>query len=214
MIYRATVGMGKKTVIPFRSEGRFLGFGANDEGKIKYLRLQMAAGEYQFKMPKSLRFAWQAQLTPGDWIQVAGDREIQRDTGEERWVAYHVQTGIPSPVTLLPELPPQQPEPTVKPKPQAQTILVCRKSDCQNRGGREVCAMLETLLQQHPQGDQIQVRAVGCMKNCKAGPNVVFMPDKARYSRVKVDQIPALMERHCSTGSKTSSLSANRAAAP
>jgi (2Fe-2S) ferredoxin len=35
------------------------------------------------------------------------------------------------------------------------------------------------------------------MKNCKAGPNLV-MPDKTRYSKIKSEQVPALIDRHFS----------------
>ncbi len=196
--------MGKKTLTPFRTQGRYLGFAPNETGQPKYLRLQMPAGEYQFKVPKELRYPLFTQLQPGDWIQVVGDHQLKRSTGEERWVAYQVTplaspiagdglsdnvVGIPANSNLQPVTQPVA--------PRGQTILVCGKSDCMKRGGREVMARLQELIQTHPQSDQIQIRVVGCMKDCKAGPNLVFMPDKSRYSRVSSHQLPALVQSHC-----------------
>ncbi|OBQ32475.1 MAG: (Fe-S)-binding protein, partial [Anabaena sp. CRKS33] len=41
----------------------------------------------------------------------------------------------------------------------------------------------------------VAIKGTGCMKNCKAGPNLV-MPDKTRYSKVKAEQVPALINKH------------------
>jgi (2Fe-2S) ferredoxin len=191
--------MGKKTLTPFRTEGRFLGFVRSEEGQPKYLRLQMPVGEYHFKLPKVLRYSLAAQLQPGDWIQVAGDHQVKRSSGEEKWVAYDV---VPVPARHQPELgsgSSSDPRPDPVPAPQSpkpKAILVCGKSDCQKRGGREVIAAIEASLgAQDPQGCPMAVRLVGCMKNCKAGPNLV-LPDKSRHSRVTARQIPELLSRH------------------
>ncbi|NJL98627.1 MAG: (2Fe-2S) ferredoxin domain-containing protein [Synechococcaceae cyanobacterium SM2_3_2] len=206
--------MGKKTLTPFRTQGKFLGFAPHESGQPKYLRLQMPAGEYQFKVPKELRYSLFAQLQAGDWIQVVGDHQIKRSTGEEKWVAYQV-TPVANPdlsddsshgpcagdkrsddVLGIPSSP--HPKLMASPTaPRSQTILVCGKSDCMKRGGREVIATLQELIRSNPQADHVQIRVVGCMKDCKAGPNLVFMPDKSRYSRVSSHQLPALVQRHC-----------------
>jgi (2Fe-2S) ferredoxin len=43
--------------------------------------------------------------------------------------------------------------------------------------------------------EQVAIRETGCMKKCKAGPNLV-MPDKTRHSRVRAKDIPALLDKH------------------
>lgn len=187
--------MGKKTLTPFRTEGRFLGFVSSEEGKPKYLRLQMSGGEYQFKVPKPLRYALAAQLQLGDWIQVAGDHQIKRSSGEEKWVAYDVVT-VPArsqPLSLSNLAPDPHPP---KKAPKSSTILVCGKSDCLKRGAREVIVAIEASLRtQDLQDCPVEVRLVGCMKNCKSGPNLV-LPDKSRHSRVTAGQIPDLLHCH------------------
>jgi (2Fe-2S) ferredoxin len=34
------------------------------------------------------------------------------------------------------------------------------------------------------------------MKKCKAGPNLLVMPDKTRYKSIQPDEIPQLLEQH------------------
>ena len=62
--------------------------------------------------------------------------------------------------------------------------MVCQKSDCMKRGGKAVCQALEAALSDRGLEDQVTIKGTGCMKNCKAGPNLV-MPDKTRYSRIQ-----------------------------
>ena len=75
------------------------------------------------------------------------------------------------------------------------TILVCQKSDCMNRGGKTLCQALEATLSDRGLEDQVTIKGTGCMKNCKAGPNLV-MPDKTRYNRIQAAQVPALIDKY------------------
>ena len=64
-----------------------------------------------------------------------------------------------------------------------------------NRGGKAVCRALEAALSHRGLQDQVMIKGTGCMKKCKAGPNIV-MPDKTRYSRIPSTQVPAIMDKH------------------
>ncbi|NWF58761.1 MAG: (2Fe-2S) ferredoxin domain-containing protein [Fischerella sp.] len=86
-----------------------------------------------------------------------------------------------------------------KPQPtKVATILVCQKSDCMKRGGKAMCQALQSALSDRGLEDQVTIKATGCMKNCKAGPNLV-MPDKTRYSHIQATQVPALIDKHFAT---------------
>lgn len=96
---------------------------------------------------------------------------------------------------------PSSPQPAAKSaspskKSQAQ-ILVCKKSDCCKKGGIDVIKALRTELNDRQLGHQVNVKPTGCMKRCKAGPNLV-MPDKTRHTRVKAKDVPLLVEQHVS----------------
>lgn len=92
--------------------------------------------------------------------------------------------------SVIPGEPVQQP--AVKPA----KILICQKSDCRKRGGDAICTLLQQELAQRGLEDQVIIQKTGCLKKCKAGPNLVMLPDKTRYSKVEPEKIPALIEQH------------------
>lgn len=61
----------------FCLEGQFLGF-ANDDGKLKYLRLSVLSEEMQIKIPKAMRFNVALLLQPGASIRVTGTGKYGR----------------------------------------------------------------------------------------------------------------------------------------
>lgn len=164
-------------------EGRFLGFILED-GKPKHLRLMTADGEYSIKLAKALRASVGATLMPGAWIQVWGEKKTSAKTDGTKLKASRISTAPGQTETMLP----------VRPTPASATILVCQKSDCLKRGGKAVCKALETALSDRDLTDQVSIRGTGCMKQCKAGPNIVFMPEKTRYSRVSARDVAVLVD--------------------
>ena len=75
-------------------------------------------------------------------------------------------------------------------------ILVCQKSDCQKRGAGKVCKVLSEVLSDRGLEEHVTIKKTGCLKKCKAGPNLVIMPNKARYSRISSAEIPDVIEKH------------------
>ncbi len=186
-------------VSEFCLEGRFIEFVIKDGYKLKGLLLATHEGESYIKLAKHLRAAFDLRLPPGTWLQVVGYKEydIKKDKvtlKAERVMAARsemekVQTTTPV------EEPPSIDNVKVKPAKTKATILVCQKSDCMKRGGKAVCQALEAALSDRGLEDQVTIKGTGCMKNCKAGPNLV-MPDKTRHSRIQAAQVPALMNQH------------------
>lgn len=186
--------MGKKNkqISAFSLEGRFLSFVVEDGYKLKRLWLATSEGEQCIKLSKEARASVGQVLVPGSWIQVWGEKTVYLESSEIKLKAYQIKV-----VTLerSQTAPPSEP-PVVKTKaPAKATILVCQKSDCMKRGGRAVCQALETELNDRGLADQVTIRGTGCMKQCKAGPNLV-MPDKTRYSRISARDVPAIVDQH------------------
>ncbi|MGQ9836740.1 MAG: (2Fe-2S) ferredoxin domain-containing protein [Cyanobacteriota bacterium] len=218
------MGKSHKQGIPFAVEGRFLGFVPAADGKLKYLRWQTGSDLFTGKIPKPMRSQLYRTLQPGDPIQIWGEQEVDLGKGQEKWVLHRVEPS-PTQSSAEPEptlqtvsfgslsLPgdPLPGDPTSKPKG---TVLVCQKSDCCRRGAKDVIQALQAHLAAYP--DSIRVQGVGCMKACKQGPNVVFMPDKARYSGVSSQEIPALLRRHFPSlsGFSATSTASTQAVAP
>ncbi|AFY32406.1 (2Fe-2S) ferredoxin domain-containing protein [Calothrix sp. PCC 7507] len=181
-------------VTEFCLEGRFLDFVIKDGYKLKGLLLATAEGECYVKLAKHLRAAFDLRLPRGTWLQAVGTKKYDFKTGEvtlkaERVMAARFEVGRVKATE-------QSNRQTTAQSPKSKaTILVCQKSDCMKRGGKEVCQALAAELSDRSLADQVTIKGTGCMKNCKAGPNVI-MPDKTRYTRIQATQVPAIIEKH------------------
>lgn len=171
-----------KDVSAFSIEGRFLSFEFED-GYIKYLRLATSEGECCIKLCKELRFSFELRLIPGDWLQILGEKKLNRKTGKVKLKAERVIPATASNEQI-----------NVQPKTKA-NILVCQKSSCMKRGGTEVCHALEVALSDRGLENQVAIKGTGCLKQCKAGPNLV-MPDKTRYTQIQAAKIPEVIDKH------------------
>ncbi|MEH1943513.1 MAG: (2Fe-2S) ferredoxin domain-containing protein [Nostoc sp.] len=186
-------------VSEFCLEGRFINFVIKDGYKLKGLLLGTHEGECYIKLAKHLRASFDLRLPAGTWLQVVGYKEydIKKDKvtlKAERVMAARSEMAIVQTIAA-PQEPPSIDNVKVKPAKAKATILVCQKSDCMKRGGKGVCQALEAALSDRGLEDQVTIKGTGCMKNCKAGPNLV-MPDKTRHSRIQAEQVPALMDKH------------------
>ncbi|MGF1480899.1 MAG: (2Fe-2S) ferredoxin domain-containing protein [Cyanophyceae cyanobacterium] len=184
--------MAKKQKSDFNLIGQFRGFVTKDD-KIKYLKLATADKEYRIKLSKEIRQNLYLAVYPGCCLQVSGKSQQERK-GKVKLKAdtFQVSELASSPQASSASVP--QP-PLVKPKPKA-SVLVCQKSSCWKRGGKEVCQALAESLSDRHLTDEVRIKLTGCLKRCKKGPNVVMMPNKAVYSKVQPAQVPALVEEH------------------
>lgn len=184
--------MGKYCqVSQFNVEGSFLGFVFKDGYKVKYIRLATAEGEIFIKLAKAIRYSFSYNLTPGDWLQVYGERKFDLKTAELKFKAYEIQRVTPNHSKTTVKQEPLVTEVPAKPKA---NILVCQKSDCWKRGGKEVCHALQQEISDRGLDDQVTIKQTGCMKQCKAGPNIIV--NKTRYSRIEAEQVPDIIDKH------------------
>ncbi len=174
----------------FNLEGEFLRIEFEDGYKRKYLQLKNAEGVYCIKLAKYLRSSFELELQPGDWVQIFGEKKFNPKKGTLKLKAERVINPVPTPVKK-PVISTPKPD---KDKAKA-NILVCQKSDCMKRGGKEVCQALQAALSDRGLENEVAIKGTGCLKQCKAGPNVI-MPDKTRYSRIQAQQIPETIDKH------------------
>jgi len=198
--------MGHKSEkTPFQIEGRFLGLVVKDGYKIKGLRLATAAGELYIKLSKEARASCQRVLVPGEWLQVSGYQQLDYSEEAVKFKADQIRVASPSADRAgLGQLPPQDSPPPLLTVPPAQlaapapsasgTILFCQKSDCCKRGGWAVTEAIQQALGDRQLEGQVKLKGTGCMKQCKAGPNVII--NKTRYSRIRPEDVPQIIDRH------------------
>lgn len=192
----------KTTVSPFHLEGRFIGFVGDVEEKPKRLRVATPEGEKYIKLAKDLRKTIREVLQPGDWVRISGKQKYKPKSGKLKLKAKQVQPTAPhrqpnvfQPPAVTPESTPPKAT-TPKDKKTKDCILVCQKSSCRKRGAGEVCQAVAQSLSDRGLDDRVAIKGTGCMKECKKGPNVIFMPDKSHYTKVDPQDIPELVEKH------------------
>lgn len=169
----------------FTFEGQFLGF-AGERGKFKYLRLGMVSEELEIKIPKELR-AWVGlYCRPGTAIQVTGIGKFDPCTQELKLKASQI-----TPTSELPNsnVTPSAPShsslpPSHSHKPKIK-ILVCQKSGCLKKGGKGVCESLEASLRDRNLHHHVSIQKTGCLKRCSDAPNLVVMPGKHQFKKIR-----------------------------
>lgn len=164
------------------------------EGKLKYITVLNSSGLFWIKLSKEARSTAAYALTPGVDVEVQGQKKQEAKTGLIKLKAYSVTLKKGSENLIQPVIasPVQAAEPPQKPA----KILVCQKSDCRRRGSDGVCRLLEQEITERGLQDQVTIQKTGCLKQCKAGPHVVMLPNKTHYRNVEPEKIPALIEQH------------------
>ena len=161
------------------------------EGKPKYITVLSHSSLFWIKLSKDVRSAAEATLTPGVDVEVRGRKKQDKKTGIIKLKADSVTSNQASLNPLT-----QPAATTVESSQKPAKILVCQKSDCRRRGSDGICSLLAKELEERGLQDQVTIQKTGCLKQCKAGPNVVMLPDKTRYSNVEPEEIPTLIDQH------------------
>ena len=83
---------------------------------------------------------------------------------------------------------------------------MCAGTACVSAGAFEVIKALRKELQRHGLQEEMIVVPTGCNGFCENGPLVLFQPEDILYRRVRVEDIPLLVEEHCLKGRPVPSL--------
>ena len=138
--------------------------------------------DYQLKLNGNLRRMLVGHLQPQDWIRVIGKVKINSQTGESQWKARevvklstqqairHVQN-VANTSQVRAQTQPQTGDPQTKPI----RVLICQKSGCRQRGAQRIEAAIAQAIRTQPTANTVHLQPTGCMKRCKAGPNVVVI---------------------------------------
>jgi (2Fe-2S) ferredoxin len=177
----------------FDYTGTILALEYKSNGTIKALRLSHPLGGLSVKLDKSLRSQLPSNLVPGVIVHVSGYQKPGK-YGLMKRTADQITLQSSSPLAIVPTPAPPVSPPAAASKPS--TILVCGKSSCRKRGSAKICQAIQSAAAHGRDPSAVRIKEVGCMKQCKAGPHLVFMPDKARYSRVQPSDVPQLLSQH------------------
>lgn len=165
--------------------------------QIKYIKLATNNGNYWIKIAKKLRGKI-AGISCGSRIELKGISKQKCNQDKVKYKA-KIITLIPRDdwsnadikVEALPSLPIFNNLSKSKSK-----VLICQKSNCWKKGGRKVHEALESVLSERNLTQQIPIKKTGCLKKCKRAPNLVMLPDKAHYTKVKPKQVESFVQKH------------------
>lgn len=167
--------------------------------KIKYLKLVTSDSKYWIKVNKKVRKNLDSNLIVGCYVEIKGKQRQHLKTDKSEFKAQSVKIVVHPSEAKVTKVEHKQVAPTPtgdRSKKSTAKVLVCQKSKCWKRGGKEICQQLETAFSDRGFEDLIQIKKTGCLKKCKKAPNLVMMPDKIAYSQVKPKQIKDLVEKH------------------
>ncbi|MDX2096296.1 MAG: (2Fe-2S) ferredoxin domain-containing protein [Leptolyngbyaceae cyanobacterium bins.59] len=184
--------LDQQTLWRFNFEGRFLGFADREMGNRKYLHMDILGEQVQIKLPKELRIYVGLHLQPGDCIHVGGVGKLDPGTGRFKLKAHQINPIQVSAHCALP-FTVSSSESTQNKRPKSK-ILVCQKSACLKRGGRELLHTLEQNLNEKNLKEYVEIERTGCLKQCSQAPNVMVMPGKEVHGKVKPEQAAGVLE--------------------
>lgn len=166
------------------------------KNELKSLKLAANQQKYRIKVPKKLR-AQVSSLNQGCILEISGQSRQDCATGKTKYKAHTVVVVPQEPLndssqtndfSLLPIF-------NNRLKPKAK-VLICQKSNCWKKGGKKIYQELERILSDRGIVGEIPLKKTGCLKQCKKAPAMIMLPDKARYTRVKPQQIENLVKKH------------------
>lgn len=190
----------------YKIEGEFLGFVPKPGGELKYIRVQVGERTIPIKLAKQLRKTLESKITEGgqpgglvfrDRISILLEQKVSGQIGKLKLKAECVKkldttnaetiksTSIPPVNTAF------KPEKTTKGK-----ILVCRKSSCSKRGGKQLYRALTETLEQLGLQERVTIELTGCQKQCKKAPSLILMPGKVKHAYVNPNDLSSLLETH------------------
>lgn len=182
---------------PFRLVGQLEGYTLGKSGKILRLLIKTNQGEHSIKLShhsriELLRSILNNLLGQGSWVEVTGFQKIRPNGVVKSLKAERVESALAKKVSVWPVATPLE----ISPRTQDATtkILVCQKSDCCKRGSAKLQRAIETEICDRSLGHQVCVKAVGCLKHCSKGPNIVI--GKKAYRDVAVREIGHLLDQH------------------
>ncbi len=79
-------------------------------------------------------------------------------------------------------------------------VLVCGGTGCTSSGSGEIINKFESELAEKGLDKEVKVVRTGCFGLCEAGPIIIVYPEGAFYSRVKVEDVPEIVEEHLLKG--------------
>ena len=194
----------------FHLVGTVSKFVLKKKGKVKSFELKTPKGNFYFKIPHKLHKRLNCQLYPNVKLEVQGKVDICPKKAKIKLELEQIKvlSTSPSPPpfdleffnnttlensTTLDNNTTLENGTTSEPKGK---ILLCKKSSCWKRGGKAIYDKITEELREQGLDNSITVKKTSCMGRCKSAPNLVVLPDKARYKCFNQEEVNSLIDTH------------------
>ena len=176
-------------VSEFIITGKLTDLLVNGKGCVTYLYLTTPEADFAIAVAKSPTSNINQHLQPGCYLKVTGMRKYKLHQDQLEYKAYTIE--------LLSEQVSQSinNQDKIKNAKPALKVLFCQNSNCWNKGGKVASEALRMKLRSQGTIDQVEIKTIGCLKQCKQAPNLVIMPEGNRYSRVQPEQLSTLITK-------------------
>ncbi len=79
-------------------------------------------------------------------------------------------------------------------------VLICGGTGCTSSGSKKIADLLEEEIAKKGLAEEIKVVRTGCFGLCALGPVMIVYPEGTFYSRVKLEDVPEIVEEHLLKG--------------
>jgi (2Fe-2S) ferredoxin len=191
------------TVSEFSLVGELLELFSNERQEIEAIDVAAGDRRWHIKLSKKLQLTLDMSFRSGNLLEIRGTSRKNPKTGRMTLKAKYLQKTTIDGLLVKPTFTDialetsKIKENTVK-EIEKTSILVCSKSKCWKRGGKDICQLLKENVRDRGWQEKVTIETTSCLKQCKYAPNLIMMPDKTCYSEVSPKEIPLLLERHLS----------------
>ena len=184
-------------------EGEFLGFIPKPGGKLKYIQVQVGERVIPIKLAKELRKTIGSSLVEGDRLSISLEQSGAGPIGKLKLKSDHIEkistdtTKTTSSTSVSTSISSSVSTATSKQnKTKKGKVLVCRKSSCAKRGGKQLYRALTETINQLGLQQQVSIELTGCLKQCKQAPSMILMPGKVKHAYVHPNDLADLLKAH------------------
>lgn len=186
----------------YQIEGEFLGFIPKPGEELKYIKVQVGERIIPIKLAKEIRETLGRKLVEGDRLSIsleetnfAYGRKLKLKTDRVMILNRQDQLTVSPPSFTSSFSPPE--------KKQKGKILLCHKSSCSKKGGKELYVILQETLKELGLQDKISIELTGCQKQCKKAPSIILMPGRVKHTNVDSEKLTSLLKNHYSVFQST-----------
>ena len=191
------------TITPLVSEfvaiGELQDITIKSNGRVKNIVIFTDREYYSIKVAKDQPKKLGKKLQLGCKLKIKGMLKRNPKKNISEYKAYAIELLTPAKVEPAKvKANSSKPAKSNKSKKTKAKVLICKKNNCWKKGGQSVYQELKSELEKRDIADDVEIKTTGCLKKCKKAPNMIMLPDKEHYVKVKPKQVPNIVEKHLS----------------